>query len=65
MLFREQNLNVLANWENWDLTWRGNSGNIHVYGKRPNGRVPVERLNKWNGDQAATGRINPGILTDL
>jgi hypothetical protein len=55
MLLREQNLNVLANWENWDLTWRGNRGNIHVYGKRPSGRVPVGRLNKWNGDQAATG----------
>jgi hypothetical protein len=40
MLLREQNLNVLANWENWDLTWGGDSGNIHVYGMRPNGRVP-------------------------
>jgi hypothetical protein len=40
MLLREQNLNVLANWENWDLTRRGDSGNILVYGKRPIGSLP-------------------------
>lgn len=40
MFLREQNLNVLANWENWDLTRRGESGNILVYGKRPTGSLP-------------------------
>ena len=40
MFLREQNLNVLANWENWDLTRRVESGNILVYGKRPTGSLP-------------------------